>query len=159
MFTRIVWITATIVVALDQLTKALAVHFLEGQQPVQILGQFLQFSFARNPGAAFSFGTNATIVFTLLAVVAIVFIVRFAPRVASNAWAIVFGGILGGAAGNLIDRLFRSPGVLRGHVVDFIALPHYPMFNLADSAIFCSAVLGIVLTLRGIAPLTAKIES
>jgi signal peptidase II len=154
-----VWRTALVVVLVDQVTKACAVTFLENQNPVNIIGHWLQLSFARNPGAAFSFGTHATVIFTVLAAGASVFIVRLAPRVAHKNWAIVFGLILGGAVGNLIDRIVRTPGIFRGHVVDFIALPNYPLFNVADSAITCAAIAGIYLTIRGIAPLTAKIES
>lgn len=158
-FARFVWWTALGVVAVDQITKYFAVAHLENQDPVSIVGTFVQLSFARNPGAAFSVGTNATVVFTGFAMIASAVIIRLTPRVAHRSWAIVFGAILGGALGNLIDRIFRSPGVFRGHVVDFIALPHYPMFNIADSAIFCAAVGGIILTTRGIAPLTNKVSS
>ena len=159
MFTRIVWGTALIVVVVDQLTKQLAVMYLEGHAPIQLLGTWLQLSFARNPGGAFSIGTNATIVFTVFALIASVFIIRLTPRVASRGWAIVFGAILGGAVGNLLDRIFRTPEFLHGHVVDFIALPHYPLFNIADSSIFCAAVAGIVFTVRGSAPLIEKAAS
>ena len=159
MFVRIVWLTALVVVLVDQVTKLCAVIFLENQNPIDIIGHWLQLSFARNPGAAFSFGTHATVIFTVLAASASVFIVRLAPRVAHKNWAVVFGLILGGAVGNLIDRIARTPGIFRGHVVDFIALPNYPLFNVADSAITCAAIAGIYLTIRGIAPLTAKIES
>lgn len=159
MFSRVVWSTALAVVILDQVTKAVAVVVLEHEPPIALLGNFLQLSFARNPGAAFSFGTSATWLFTLIAMSASVLIIRLTPRVASQSWAIIFGCVLGGAVGNLIDRIFRSPGVLRGHVVDFIQLPHYPMFNIADSAISCAAVAGIVLTLRSVPPLREKISS
>jgi signal peptidase II len=111
----------------------------------------VKLSFARNSGAAFSFATGATFVFTVLAFLACLGIIWYSSKVSSSAWAIVFGGILGGAFGNLLDRIFRTPQGLQGHVVDFIELPNYPIFNLADSAIFCAAVAGIVLTTRGVA--------
>ena len=101
---------------------------------------------SRNPGAAFSIGgTSSTIVFTAIAVGVIIFIVRTARRIHSLPWAIALGLLLGGATGNLTDRIFRAPGPLRGWVVDWIQLPHWPVFNLADSAIVCGAVLMVLL--------------
>lgn len=143
-------ITALIVVVIDQISKALAVMQLENNSPIKVLGSLLKFSFARNSGAAFSFATGATFVFTVLAFLACLGIIWYSPKISSSAWAIVFGGILGGAFGNLLDRIFRAPQGLQGHVVDFIELPNYPIFNLADSAIFCAAVAGIVLTIRAV---------
>lgn len=143
-------LTAIAVVALDQLSKALAVAFLESGKSIAILGSLLQLSFARNPGAAFSFGTSATLLFTILATVACVSIAWYAKRITSGAWAVVFGAILGGALGNLLDRVFRTPQNFRGHVVDFIELPNYPIFNLADCAIFCATIAGIVLTIKAV---------
>ena len=143
-------LTALVVVVLDQVSKALAVLRLENNDSIKVLGSLLQLSFARNPGAAFSFATGATLVFTALAALACVGIVWFSPKITSTAWAVVFGAILGGAFGNLLDRIFRTPARLQGHVVDFIELPNYPIFNLADSAIFCAAVVAIVLTVRAV---------
>ncbi len=105
--------------------------------PVRLLGGLLTLRELRNSGAAFSIGTSMTAVFTLIAVVVIVSILRTARRLRSLAWAVTLGLLLGGATGNLGDRLFRSPGPLRGHVVDWIELPHWPVFNVADSAIVC----------------------
>jgi signal peptidase II len=109
----------------------------------------------RNEGAAFSFAEGATVLFSLIAVVVAVVIVRTARRLYSTAWAVVLGLVLGGALGNLVDRLFRSPGVLRGGVVDFVSVfaPDgrvWPVFNVADSAIVCGGLLGALLALRGI---------
>ena len=143
-------ITALVVVVLDQISKALAVTHLENKTSIHVLGSLVKFSFARNSGAAFSFATGATFVFTLLAFGACLGIIWFSPKISSNAWAIVFGAIFGGALGNLLDRIFRSPQGMQGHVVDFIELPNYPIFNLADSAIFCGAIAGIVLAMRGV---------
>ena len=70
--------------------------------------------------------------------------------VTNKSWAIALGGLLGGAVGNLIDRIFRSPEVFQGHVVDFISLPNYPMFNISDSAVVLSAIAMVILSLRGI---------
>ncbi|MBI1377525.1 MAG: signal peptidase II [Frankiales bacterium] len=147
---RVTFGVALAVVLLDQLTKYLAVRYLEGQPPVEVVGQWVRLVFLRNPGAAFSIGTGVTFVFSAIAVAVVVVIVRTSRRLGSLAWAIALGGLLGGAVGNLIDRLFREPGFLQGHVVDFIALPHFAVFNLADSAIVCSAIFMVLLSLRGV---------
>jgi signal peptidase II len=104
----------------------------------------------RNSGAAFSIGTSMTVVFTLIAVGVILFILRTSRRLRSLPWAVTLGLLLGGAMGNLTDRLLRSPGLLRGDVVDWIQLPHWPVFNVADSAIVCGGVLAVLLAARGI---------
>jgi len=104
----------------------------------------------RNSGAAFSIGTSMTIVFTLIAVGVIFFILRTSRRLRSLPWAVTLGLLLGGATGNLTDRLLRSPGLFRGDVVDWIQLPHWPVFNVADSAIVCGGVLAVLLAARGI---------
>ena len=136
--------------AADVISKVVVVATRADQPPLDVVGAWVRVVYIRNPGAAFSVGTGLTIVFSLVAVAVIVVIVRTAPRLASVGWAVALGGLLGGALGNLTDRLFRSPAPLRGHVVDWIQVPHWPVFNLADSAIVCSAVLMVVLSLRGI---------
>jgi signal peptidase II len=138
------------VVLLDQLTKWLAVRYLEGQDPIELLGGLVTLTFLRNPGAAFSFGTGFTFVFTAIALGVSIFIVRKSRELGSIGWAIALGGLLGGAVGNLIDRVFRAPGLFQGHVVDFITFPNFAVFNLADSAIVCSSILMVLLALRGI---------
>ncbi len=138
------------VLILDQLTKWLAVTYLEGKPPVEVVGSVLKFTFVRNPGAAFSLGGGYTIIFSLLAAAVAIVIVRTARSLGSKAWAVALGGLLGGALGNLLDRIFREPGFLRGHVVDFIQLPYWAIFNVADMAVVCSAVLIVILTLRGV---------
>jgi signal peptidase II len=148
--TRWVWITALVVLAVDAVSKALVVAKLSDRSPVHLIGHVLQLTVTRNGGAAFSVGTGATILFTAVAVVVVVIIARTARRLCSRAWAVSFGLLLGGALGNLSDRLFRSPGVFRGHVVDWIELPHWPIFNLADSAIVLGGVLAVLLSLLGV---------
>jgi signal peptidase II len=133
----------------DVITKSVVVATRADRPPLRVLGTWLQIVYARNPGAAFSLGTGMTIVFSLVAVVVIVVIVRTAPRLGSIGWAVALGGLLGGALGNLTDRLFRAPAPLRGSVVDWIQVPHWPVFNLADSAIVCSAILMVILSFRG----------
>ena len=147
---RFAYLTAATVLVADQATKAAAVATLEGKPARHLIGSVLQLSLVRNPGAAFSVGTGMTIVFTAFAGVISVVIVRTARRLTHRGYALALGAMLGGALGNLIDRLFRWPGALRGHVVDFIELPNFPLFNVADSAIVCAAILIGVLSLRGV---------
>lgn len=149
-YRRQLFLTATIVAALDLLTKAWAVAVLENQSDIKVLGEFLKFSFVRNPGAAFSFGTGITWVFTVISTAVTIAVLLISRTVTNRPWAIALGGLLGGAVGNLIDRIFRSPEVLQGHVVDFISLPNYPMFNVSDSAVVLSAISMVILSLRGV---------
>jgi len=142
--------TAAVVVALDQLAKAWAVRTLGDGNVVEVVGTLLQLRLFRNPGAAFSFATGTTWIFTIIAIVVSVVIVRSSRRLGSRWWALALGLLLGGAIGNLLDRLFREPGFGQGHVVDFIDLPRLFVFNLADAAITCAAVLIALLGLRGI---------
>jgi signal peptidase II len=141
---------AAFVVVADQVTKLLAIRYLEGQDPVELLGGLVTLTFLRNPGAAFSIGTGYTFIFTAIAITVAVVIVRSSRKLGSVGWAVAFGGLLGGAIGNLIDRLFREPGFFQGHVVDWITFPNFAVFNLADSAIVGSAALMVLLALRGI---------
>jgi signal peptidase II len=134
----------------DQLTKAWATANLESDQPRELIGSVLQLNLTYNSGAAFSIGTGATVVLTAIACAVVVFVVVFARRLGSMGWALALGLLLGGALGNLTDRMLRAPGPGRGHVVDFLQLPHYPIFNIADSAIVSAAVLIGVLAFRGI---------
>ncbi len=146
--------TAAAVLLLDVVTKVVAVATLEGESPVRLLGGGLYLVLYRNPGAAFSLATGMTWLLTLIAVAVAVVILRLAPRLRSPGWALGLGLVLGGALGNLVDRFFRSPGPLRGHVVDFLSLlapdgSVWPVFNLADSAIVSGGVLLVVLALLG----------
>jgi signal peptidase II len=142
---------AMFVVAADAVSKTLALDRLPGHPPTRLLGGLVTLTLTRNAGAAFGIGTSYTAVIALVALGVIVFIVRTAGRLRSLAWSVALGLLLGGAAGNLGDRLFRSPGPMRGRVVDWINLPHFPWtFNLADSAIVCAAALIAVLALRDI---------
>jgi signal peptidase II len=141
---------AVAVLALDIASKAIVVATLSDRPPLRLVGNLLILTESRNPGAAFSIGgPSETIIFTAIAVGVIVFIVRSARRIHSLAWAVALGLLLGGAMGNLTDRIFRSPGPFRGWVVDWIEVPHWPVFNLADSAIVCGGVLMVLLAARG----------
>ncbi|MEX5632197.1 signal peptidase II [Parafrankia sp. FMc2] len=146
----IVALTAACLIVLDVLTKVLAVAELSGRTPVEIIPGILDLRLTRNSGAAFSLAGGATVILSLVALVVVGVVVVTARRLASVGWAFVFGAMVGGAVGNLIDRVFRSPGPLRGHVVDFVHIHHWPIFNLADSAIVCGGVLAVILSLRGI---------
>ena len=141
---------ALTVLALDIVSKLLVVAKLSGRPPVRLLGGFLHLLVSRNPGAAFSIGTSMTLVFSAIAVSVIVIILRTARRIRSLPWALTLGLLLGGATGNLLDRIFRYPGLFRGYVVDWIQLPHWPVFNLADSSIVCGGVLAVLLAMRGV---------
>ena len=144
-----------IVLILDIVAKVLVVAQLPlGHDPVRILGGLIYLNQARNSGAAFSLGTGFTVILTIVALAVVVVIARTASRLRSTGWAVALGLILGGALGNLTDRLFRAPGFLRGHVVDWISLfgpydKYWPIFNLADSAIVCGAILAGLLALLG----------
>ena len=149
-------LVAAVVLALDVVSKVLvAAKLPETHRPVRILGGAIYLDQTRNSGAAFSLGTGFTAILTAIAIGVVVVIVRTAGRMRSTGWAVALGLVLGGALGNLVDRLFRDPGFLRGHVVDWISAfgplgEHWPIFNLADSAIVCGAILAAVLALLGI---------
>jgi signal peptidase II len=142
---------AAFVLAADITSKAIVVAHLRPDQPVHVLGNVFEFWLTRNPGAAFSVGTGETAVFTIIAFGVIVYIARTARKLYSTGWAIALGLLLGGAAGNLGDRIFRAPGLFRGDVVDWIGVVprYYPIFNLADSAIVCGGILMVILAMRG----------
>ncbi len=141
---------AAVVFLIDQATKWWAEQALSDGQPREVLGSLLRFRLTHNPGAAFSLGTGYTIGLTVIALAVIVVTVSMAGRIRSAGWAIALGLLLGGALGNVTDRLLRDPSPFRGHVVDFIELPHWPVFNVADAAISVSAVLFVLLSLFGV---------
>jgi signal peptidase II len=141
---------AIVVLAADQGTKYLAVQKLTGRGPVNVIGTAFRFQLIRNAGAAFSMATGATWLLTVVAIAVVIVIVRISRRLGSRGWAAALGFLLGGALGNLTDRLVRPPGVFRGHVIDFLEFPHWPIFNLADSSITVAAVLIALLSLAGI---------
>ncbi len=140
---------AVTVVLLDAVTKSIIVAVMPGHAPIELLGGLVTITYTRNPGAAFSIGTGATWIFTGVAAVVTIVILRTARRLRSVPWAICLGGLLGGAIGNLIDRIFRAPGFFRGHVVDWIEWPQWPVFNLADAAIVGSVTGIVVLSVLG----------
>ncbi|MGW1228409.1 signal peptidase II [Streptomyces sp. NPDC001478] len=143
---------AVLAYLIDLGSKLLVVAKLEHHEPVELLGDWLKLDALRNSGAAFGMGEAYTIVFTVIAATVIVVIARLARKLYSLPWAIALGLLLGGALGNLTDRVFRAPGVFRGAVVDFIAPAHFAVFNLADSAIVCGGILIVLLSFKGLDP-------
>ncbi len=167
---RLLWVTLGValgVIVIDQITKSIALATLQpriasGEGPVEVIGSVLRLTFVENTGAGFGIGSNFTWVFALIAVIVAVVIIRTARKLGSVAWAVALGGLLGGALGNLVDRIIRAPGFGeayagpgQGYVVDFIQLPYWPVFNVADMSIVGSAILMVILTIRGI-PLTGR---
>ena len=150
---RLALVVALAVLAADQATKLLAEARLPGRT-VDVVPGVLDLVLVRNPGAAFSLGTSFTVVLSLLAAVVVVAVAVLARRTTSRPWLVVLGLVAGGAGGNLVDRLLRDPGPLRGEVVDFLRLPSWPVFNLADTALTTAAALGVWLSVRDV-PLSA----
>jgi signal peptidase II len=150
---RRLFATAWTIWLFDFLTKIWALSALTSS-PRHILGSNLQFVLVKNSGAAFSFATGFTLFFSLLALAVVVVITYYAPRITSQGWLVALGLLLGGVLGNLTDRIFRHPGFLNGYVIDWIQIPHWPVFNLADSAITLAALIAFTLSLRNISPIT-----
>ncbi|MCM6773309.1 signal peptidase II [Nocardia sp. CDC159] len=146
-------LVAAVVFALDLGTKVLVVAKMKPGEPISIIDDVVRLTLVRNPGAAFSMATGMTWLLTLIAVAVVVGVIRIGRSLRSVGWAVGLGLVLGGAVGNLIDRLFRAPGPLQGHVVDFIAVTKWwPVFNVADSSIVCGAILLVILTVFGFEP-------
>ncbi len=135
----------------DQVTKALAVDRLAGEPDVEFVGELLQLHLTYNPGAAFSLGTRFTVALSVLASVATVVVLWLSRRVQNKWWAVALGLMFAGIDGNLMDRLFRDPAPFRGHVVDFLMLPNWPVFNVADMCINVGVAMILVQVLRGVA--------
>lgn len=144
-------LVALSVYVVDQVSKVLIVANLDVGDQVPVLGEVLQFHFVKNSGAAFSIASGSTWFFSVVAAGVVVFIVWYARRIRSMAWAILFGMLLGGTVGNLTDRLLREPSFGLGHVIDFIQVWGFPaIFNVADSFIVASMGLFIILSIRGV---------
>jgi len=140
---------ATVVLLADVVTKVLAVKMLTPGQPVPIIGDTVTWTLVRNSGAAFSMATSYTWVLTLIASSVVLGIIWMSRRLVSPWWAVGLGMILGGALGNLVDRFFRAPGHLQGHVVDFLSIGWWPVFNVADPAVVGGAILLVALSVFG----------
>jgi signal peptidase II len=146
---RIILSVALVTYLADLTTKMWAVASLEGNPPRYIVGSILRWEFARNPGAAFSSFTGATFALTLISIAALLYLSLRTPRVSVRSWSYPWGGLAGGVLGNLTDRIFRDPGIFRGHVVDWIGFPNWALFNIADSAIVLSVLAMAILSWRG----------
>jgi signal peptidase II len=145
---------ALVALLADLVTKHLALAALTDREPVRLLGGAVYLSLTRNSGAAWSIGADHTWIFPLITIGVVGWIVWMALRLRSLPWAICLGLVLGGALGNLVDRIFRAPAPFHGHVVDMISLfdPYgqvWPVFNLADSSLVCGVLLAMVLELTG----------
>jgi signal peptidase II len=141
---------AAVLYTTDVVTKHLAVEHLTGEPDKPLVGDLLQLHLTRNPGAAFSTGTAFTEVLTVVAIVAVGVVLWLSRRLGSTAWACALGFLLAGVSGNLTDRMFRAPGPFRGHVIDFLMLPNWPIFNVADMCINAAAGLILIQAFRGI---------
>ena len=146
----VLWIVALSVVVVDQATKVWATGALADGHRIGVMGDALGFVLVRNPGAAFSFATGQTWIFSIVAIVVTAIVMRVSKRLGSMWWAVTLGLVLGGAVGNLIDRLARAPGIFRGHVVDFIDYGGLFVGNVADIAIVGAAVAIVGLSLIGL---------
>jgi len=141
---------ASLIVAIDQITKALALANLKPQVSQDFLGSVIRLYLVHNDSAAFSIGFGQTWIFTIISSVALVALVWYLRKIQGTSWLIMAGILAGGIIGNLIDRLFRAPGFGRGLVVDFIQIPfNFPIFNLADSAIVCIAIAVVIRVMLG----------
>lgn len=143
-------VVAVVVYAADQLSKRAAVEYLAGGKDVRVVGDVLQLHLTRNPGAAFSLGTGLTVGLSCLAIAATVVVLVVSRKVVDRVWAAGLGALLAGITGNLTDRMLREPGPFRGHVIDFLQLPNWPIFNVADISINVGAGLILLQVVRGI---------
>lgn len=150
---RLIFSTAWFIWLADFITKQWALSTFSAT-PQSVIGDYLQLTLIRNPGAAFSFATGYAIVFALISLAVVITVTYFASRITSRAWKLTAGLLLGGVLGNLTDRIFREPGFLTGHVIDWIQIPVWPVFNLADCAIVIAAAISVGLTIRNIHPIS-----
>ncbi|MBY4129773.1 signal peptidase II [Rhodococcus fascians] len=150
--TRLLIAIAAVILLFDLVTKILVVHFVKPGSPIEIVGDVVTLRLVRNPGAAFSMATGMTWLLTVVAVAVVIGVIKIGRTLRSPWWALGLGLVLGGALGNLIDRFFRAPGPFQGHVVDFVSVGWWPVFNVADSSIVCGAILLVALSLFGFEP-------
>ena len=143
---------AAFIWVIDYSTKVWALNNISQVQPIKVVGSILQLRLVFNPGAAFSFGTSLTFIFTILAFIAVGVIAYYAIKITHKWWAAVLGLALGGVLGNLTDRIFREPSIFNGHVIDWIELPNFPVFNVADMAIVAAALVSVLLIAKEIPP-------
>jgi signal peptidase II len=142
--------TALIFFALDYVTKEIALRYLS-DSPIKVIGNFLQFRLTFNSGAAFNLATSGTIFLSTFAIMVSATIFYYGRKVTSTRWSFALGLALGGILGNLSDRIFRPPGGLRGEVVDWIQLPNWPIFNVADISVVSAAIFISYLSWKNVA--------
>ncbi|WP_084321387.1 signal peptidase II [Rhodoluna lacicola] len=149
---RLIWFFACAftVIALDQFLKNYLILKLEEGAPIDFIGSMVRLNLVYNDSAAFSIGFGATWIFTIISSVAVLVLLWFSRKIETTGWAIMAGVLLGGVSGNLIDRYLREPGFAIGHVVDYIQIPlNFPIFNVADMAIFFICSISVIRVLRG----------
>lgn len=153
----IVLVLGGAIALIDQLSKNWAEANLPLLDPQPVLGEFLQFTLLYNSGAAWGMGSGITPVVTVLQIGIAIGVVVFAVRAVRSPWyALALAMILGGALGNIHDRLLRLPGPFRGEVVDFLELPNWPVFNIADMGVVGGAILVVLLGVIGVSPDPAR---
>lgn len=133
-----------VIAAIDQVVKQIMLNWLEPGEAVAVLGEWLRFYLLFNPGAAFSMGGDKTWLFTCIQLTFVVGIAIYAPRVKHRWVGVGLALVAGGALGNLLDRLFREPTFFLGHVVDYISVGNFAVFNIADASISCGVVVFLV---------------
>ena len=142
--------TALFLVFVDQLSKFIIEDLLDPGESINVIGDVLKFTLVYNDSAAFSLGVGATWPLTIISSIAVLAIIWFGPKSKTFTWLVISGLVLGGATGNLVDRLFREPGFANGHVVDFLQIPFsFPIFNLADTFVVIGVSLALIRTFRG----------
>lgn len=138
------------VILADQLIKNLLLNKLTPGEPIYFVGSLVKLNLTFNDSAAFSIGFGATWIFTIISSLAVLFLIWYSFKIETLSWAIMAGVLLGGVSGNLIDRYIREPGFAIGYVVDYIQIPfNFPIFNLADMAIFSICSLSVIRILMG----------
>ncbi len=147
---RVFAVVAATMYVVDLVSKIVALDRLEGRADVRVVGDLLQLHLTRNPGAAFSTGTQYTVLLSCIAIAAVFVVLWLSRRLRNLTWAVALGFLLAGVAGNLTDRMFREPSPFRGHVIDFLMLPNWPVFNVADICINIAAGLILIQAFRGI---------
>lgn len=137
-------------IALDQFLKNYLILKLEEGAPIDFIGSLVRLNLVYNDSAAFSIGFGATWIFTIISSLAVLVLLWFSSKIETTGWAIMAGVLLGGVSGNLIDRYLREPGFAIGHVVDYIQIPlNFPIFNVADMAIFFICSISVIRVMRG----------
>ncbi|WP_162801482.1 signal peptidase II [Brachybacterium saurashtrense] len=143
---------ALVLAVIDQVTKNWAVANLPLLEPQPFLGEVLQLTLLYNSGAAWGMGSEITPVVTCLQIAIVLGVIVFAVRAVRSPWyALALGLVMGGALGNIHDRLLRAPSPFHGEVVDFLELPRWPVFNVADMGVVAGALLIVLLGLLGVA--------